>query len=267
MGGRPTIAFMLGSGMACCLEEMLGGRESFTERETIAGLRGPYHRGTVSGMNVILVPRHGDRVGCPKDSPAMLVRKRIHEGTMFQLSLLGTEAIFSFCAVGSIDRDVPLADTGTFIIPDDYMRGFGRSEITMGEEAKVIHPNMSAPYDARLRKMSTDAILHCGYSPIRAGLYIDNIGDQFETRTEILVLDRLTKGIGNRLVGMTAVPETVLAAQMRIPYCLICSNVNYAEGLDASTPVNHDQTLSVMEKARPMAIEVVKRIISEYTSQ
>ncbi|MBR9700653.1 MTAP family purine nucleoside phosphorylase, partial [Candidatus Woesearchaeota archaeon] len=59
------------------------------------------------------------------------------------------------------------------------------------------------------------------------------------------------------------VPELILCKQMEIPYCSICSNVNYAEGLD-KTPVSHEQTNSVMDIAAPKMLRLVEEILKSY---
>lgn len=66
-----------------------------------------------------------------------------------------------------------------------------------------------------------------------------------------------------RVVGMTIVPEAILCAQMNIPFCVICSNVNYAEGLEKEK-VSHERTIKVMNKAKENIFIIVKNIISMF---
>jgi len=176
-----------------------------------------------------------------------------------------------------LDTYTPLADQGSFIIPDSYIRGFGASQHSFGNKALNVHTNMSKPFDIDLRRKSIEAIEKAGYEARKEGLYIYNTGDAFETPDEILALHNLTKKSclpelfekhirkkRNRLVGMTTVPEAILLKQMNIPFVAIASNVNYAEGLSKKTLVSHEQTMNIMETAGKYLTTVVENIIMSY---
>tara|TARA_B100002003_G_C14089517_1_gene524044 strand:- start:385 stop:1200 length:816 start_codon:yes stop_codon:yes gene_type:complete len=261
---KHTIAFIGGSGLAQGLERTLEGVKKVENIGTPFGNVLSYYDGLNNDNRVIILPRHGDSMELPSRSPAELVKQKGYEANIWQLHELGVEAIFGLSAVGSLDMDVPLASEGTFVVPNQSVRGCAASQHSFGNMAINVHPNMSTPFDPNLNDVAVKAILNCGYSAMKEGTYIYNGGDCFETPAEIRFLDKMTKGEPNRLVGMTTVPEAILSNQMNIPFVAICSNVNYAEGLSQQTLVGHEQTLDVMKKAEPMIIDITKSIMGFY---
>ncbi len=269
MKKKPTIAFIAGSGLAQGLEGML---DSVEKQEDILNEFGKvlsYYTGENDDTKVIILPRHGDSKGTPARSPAELVAQNGYEANIWQLHKLGADAIIGFTAVGSLDTDLPLASEGHFGVPVSYIRGLASSQHSFGKRAKNVHTPMSDPFDVDLNNRVMRAMDTAGveYDEV---VYIYNGGDAFETPHEIAVLDRITKGgFGphnqqKRVVGMTTVPEVMLANQLNIPFSAVCSNVNYAEGLSNETPVSHGQTLDVMGKAEPYILNIAEEIVRSY---
>ncbi len=127
---------------------------------------------------------------------------------------------------------------------------------------------MTDLFNQELRRRATAAIVASGNHALEDGLYIDNGSDTFETGAEIAALDRLTKGFNPyRVVGMTTVPEAILAAQLAIQFVAICSPVNPAQGISTSVPATHEQTLAVIKRAEERISGIVRRIILGYDRQ
>lgn len=264
---QKTIGIIGGSGLAQGLEQLLKGIEKKEHVHNEMGEVLSYYEGIYRGLRVIILPRHGDAKDQPSRSPAELVRQRGYEANIWQLYNLGVSAVYGLSAVGALDLETPLADTGFFIIPNTYIRGCAASQHSFGIHAKNVHTNMEVPFNSNLRVIARGAIHDAGCHARDNGTYIYNGGDAFETPAEIRMLDRLTKGETTRIVGMTTIPEVILCAQMGIPFAAICSNVNYAEGLSQATMVSHEQTLSVMEKASKYLTTIAGRIINIHSLQ
>jgi 5'-methylthioinosine phosphorylase len=262
---RKTVALIGGTGLAYGLERILSDTEIHRNVDVRFGSRSGtvlhYLQGSYGDIRVIILPRHGPTLELPDRSPAELVQNLGFEAHIWHLHEIGVEAIYAFNAVGALDRDVPLASEGTFLVPDQFGRGLGATVHSFGALAKVVHPSMAQPFSAEHRQHLVSAITSAGAQPITRGLYIHSGPDCFETDAEIVATSRLYQDFRNRVVGMTAGAELVLCRQMEIPYALICANSNYAQGLAANTPVDHPLVLSVMSLASPTLVRIAEHLL------
>lgn len=263
MNGQKTIALLAGTGLASKLFQFLDDVETVSNLEVQFGDRRgevlEYYRGKVDNLDVIILPRHGPTLEQPDRSPAELVRCYGHEAHIWHFHELGVAAIYSFNSVGSLDRSVPLAAEGQFLIPDQYARGIGMMAHSFGEKARVIHPSMAQPFDEKLRRNLMEAVKQAGSKALEQGTYITSLGDVFESYTEVQAYRLLYASARNRVLGMTCGPELLLSHQMEIPYAAICANCNWAEGLEPAEIVTHEHVLAGMEPAA----EALKNIAQE----
>jgi 5'-methylthioinosine phosphorylase len=222
-----------------------------------------YVEGYAGTVRVIVLPRHGPTPERPDRSPAMLVKEQGHEAHVWLLHELEVSEVYAFSTVGALDRDVPLATELCFVVPREYGRGLGASLHSFGECAKTIHPSMQEPFSPELRERACAAIQAAGATPFSHGTYIYNGPDQFETAAEVRATMRLYEGEPHRVVGMTAGPELVLCRQMEIPYAVICSNSNYAQGVVTDTPVTHELVLETMKGATDKLVEIATHIVQQ----
>jgi 5'-methylthioadenosine phosphorylase len=220
-----------------------------------------YIEGFYDDLRVVLLPRHGPSRERPDRSPAMLVHELGHEAHIWLLHKIGVSAVYAFCAVGALDRDVPLASAGCFVVPDSYGRGLGATIHSFGEQAKNVHPNMCKPFCPVLRAQALAAIEAAGARAIANAILINSGPDQFETAAEVRAIRRLYDGEPHRLVGMTAGPELVLCRQTEIPYAVICANSNYAEGICEETPVSHELVVNTLKVAAEKMLDIAAQLI------
>jgi 5'-methylthioinosine phosphorylase len=260
-----TISLIGGTGLARGLERLLDGATPHHDVEVRFGDRGGkvlfYLEGYCQGLRLILLPRHGPAQEIPDRSPAALIHELGHEAHVWLLHELGVEAVYAFSAVGSLDRDVPLASERAFVVPDAYSRGLGATVHSFGSVALNVHPSMREPFAPALRQRAVQAIEATGCTALPRGLYIFDGPDAFETEAEVRALSRLYAGEPNRLVGMTAGPELILCRQMGLPYALICSNANYAQGLVHDEAVTHQLVLRVMQAAFEPLLAIAAEIV------
>ncbi len=105
-------------------------------------------------------------------------------------------------------------------------------------------PDMSDPYDSKLRDIVRGAALELGIG-LHEGVYVAMHGPSYETPAEIRMLARL----GADAVGMSTVPE-VIAARARGIRCVAVSCLsNYAAGV-TSDPLDHDEVIQVTRQVR-----------------
>lgn len=134
------------------------------------------------------------------------------------LKAVGVTKIIATNSVGSMNEQMP---PGSFVIPDDFL-DFTQNRPNTFYEDKVVHIDVTQPYCPELR----DELANCG-DVILGGTYVCTEGPRFETPAEI----KMFKMLGGDLVGMTGLPEVVLAREREICYNSICIVSNYASGI------------------------------------
>lgn len=179
-------------------------------------------RGRLGGSDVLFLPRHGAGHAIPPH--------RINYRANIQaLCDAGADRIVALAAVGGIAEDcAPL----TLCIPDqiiDYTHGRESTYFDGaddGEGGAVVHVDFSYPYSASLRRQLSDAARAADLTLRDGGIYGVTQGPRLETVAEIARLQR----DGCDLVGMTAMPEAVLARELDMHYATLAFVVNWAAG-------------------------------------
>ncbi|MGH8159190.1 MAG: hypothetical protein ACREPQ_13795 [Rhodanobacter sp.] len=265
MKATRTIAIIAGTGLAASLANSLHGTLVRKNVSVPFGSRSgtvlQYVLGELQGLRVLILPRHGPTVEVPDRSPAELVRESGHEAHIWHFHTLGVEHVYGFNSVGAIDRSVPLASANSFLIPDDYGRGFGITTHSFGQLALDIHPSMASPFSDDLRKNLLDATTAAGAGALTSGLYIHSAGDAFESSAEVQAYRVLYQGSRNKVVGMTSGAEVVLCKQMKMKFALICASCNWAQGLGDGQDVTHEHVLSGMRPATDVIRTIAMNLI------
>src|SRR6516165_2014875 len=140
-----TVALIGGTGLVAEMRRIpLAGTRVHNDVSVAFGARTgrvlQYVEGFHDDLRVILLPRHGPSLEGPDRSPAMLVNDLGHEAHIWLFHQLGVSAVYSFCAVGALDLDVPLASARCFVVPNAYGRGLGATVHSFGALAKTVHP-------------------------------------------------------------------------------------------------------------------------------
>lgn len=175
-------------------------------------------RGSYAGREVLFLARHGH----PHRIPPHEVNYRAN---LWALRQAGANAVLAINAVGGITDNLK---TGCFCIPDQIIDYTSGREHTLyeGELEHVTHVDFSYPYDAELRRRLIAAVAASGYSCSNRGVYGCTQGPRLETVAEIMRMER----DGCDVVGMTGMPETVLARELGLRYACLALVVNPAAG-------------------------------------
>lgn len=210
--------------------------------------------GDYRGRDVAFLARHGARHSVPPH----LINYRAN---IWALKSLGVERIIGTAAVGSMNLEMK---PGDFVFADQFI-DFTKSRIATffeGGEGGVVHTDFTEPYCPVIREILADAARELGIPSHSGGTYVCTDGPRFETPAEIRAFQRL----GGDLVGMTNVPEVVLAREANICYGLVCMVTNYAAGISPD-PLTHEEVVGVMaansEKLRNLAMLSIERIPDE----
>ena len=114
----------------------------------------------------------------------------------------------------------------------------------------MLHVDMTEPYCSTLRQAIIDASEQLGFAVKNGACYVCTEGPRFETPAEIRMFQRL----GADLVGMTSVPEVVLARELGMCYASIGMVTNEAAGI-ATHPLTHEE---IMESMKELGVKVAQ---------
>jgi|TARA_R110002073_G_scaffold2938_3_gene19227 5'-methylthioinosine phosphorylase len=174
--------------------------------------------GELAGQPVLFLARHGD--------PHVLLPHQVnYRANIAALKEAGATAVIAINAVGGIS---PAADSGVIVVPDqiiDYTHGRDATYFDQGQ-TPVVHVDFSWPFDAPLRERLVAALKKVDAPYVDGGCYGATQGPRLETAAEIRRLEQ----DGCTIVGMTGMPEAVLARELALPYAMLSLVVNPAAG-------------------------------------
>ncbi|HEC25895.1 MAG TPA: S-methyl-5'-thioinosine phosphorylase [Gammaproteobacteria bacterium] len=214
------LAIIGGSGLTSLAHLEITKRE--VSRTPYGELSGPLIYGNLNGQEVVFLARHG----YAHTIPPHLVNYRAN---LWALKEAGISHIIAVAAVGGIpEKFVPTS----IVFPDqiiDYT--YSRAHTIFDEDhLTVTHIDFTEPYCEELRTVLIDAATRADIAVIPEATYAATQGPRFETAAEI---DRLERD-GAHVVGMTGMPETVLARELGLCYATIAVVANAAAGRGAA---------------------------------
>ncbi len=170
---------------------------------------------------------------------------------------LGIKKLLISNAAGSLN---PEFKKGEIMLIDDHINLQGGSPLAFRgvEQLGTRFTDMSAPYDQQSGRILQEIAKENGF-PLHKGVYVSVVGPQLETRAEY----RYLRTIGGDAVGMSTVPEVIVANHLKIPIAAV--SVLTDEGNpDDLKPVNIEDIIETAGKAEPQMItlfrELIKRI-------
>jgi len=196
------------------------------------------NQGIFQDRTVYFMARHGGGHSVPP-------HRVNYRANIAALKKLDVNAIIATAAVGTLRKSMP---PGSRVVIDQFI-DFTKNRIPTfyeGEEGFVVHTDFSEPYCPEVRKAILQAGKKLGQELVDGGCYVCAEGPRFETPAEIKMMEQW----GGDLVGMTNVPEVVLAREAGLCYGTIALPTNYAAGISA-TPLTHEEVLEEMERGKP----------------
>lgn len=178
----------------------------------------PVTVGELNGQQVLFLARHGD--------PHVLLPHQVnYRANLAALQQAGATAIVAVNAVGGISDE---AVSGAIVVPTqiiDYTHGRDTTFFDK-KNGPVVHVDFSWPFDEPLRRRLLDALQTVAAPTVDGGCYGATQGPRLETAAEIARMER----DGCTIVGMTGMPEAVLARELSLPYAMLSLVVNPAAG-------------------------------------
>jgi 5'-methylthioadenosine phosphorylase len=197
--------------------------------------------GELAGRRVAFLPRHGKKHTIrPTD-----VNSRAN---IFALKKLGVQRILAPSAVGSLKEDYK---PGDIVFVDQFIDRTTKREQSFYTGTKVCHISVAEPMCPELRQTLIATAKNIGIRAHDTGTYVCIEGPRFSTKAE----SKLFRSWGADIIGMTLVPECVLAREAEVCYASISTVTDYDVWKDH--PVCADEVVATMKAS----VEKVKRII------
>jgi purine-nucleoside phosphorylase len=249
----PTIAVILGSGLGD-FASSLGKAVSIPYEEIphwpaakVVGHEGRLVVGDVAGRPVA----------------ALAGRAHFYEGHDLRtvtfatrvLGMLGVKILILTNAAGGVNtRFKP----GTLMVIDDHINLIGSNPLIGPNDDRFgsRFPDMTEVYSKRLRRVADEAAGDMGF-PLEHGVYAVWHGPSYETPAEI----RYVRMIGGDAIGMSTVPEAIVARHMGVEVLGISCITNLAAGV-LPQPLNHEEVLETARRVRGQFIGLLQAIIA-----
>lgn len=251
---RPQIAVILGSGLGS-IADRLENRELLCyadipgfPKSDVSGHAARFVFGTLNGRPIV----------------AMQGRFHYYEGlSMRQLSFpiyvlkqLGIEEIVVTNACGGINPDF---NPGDLMLITDHINFAGNNPLIGANDERFgpRFPDMTEVYDHALNDLARRVAASLSI-PLREGVYAFFTGPCYETAAEI----RAYHILGADAIGMSTVPETIVANYLGMRVLGIACITNMATGI-ARTPHSHEEVLAIANDSSKLFCRLLEQVLSE----
>lgn len=248
------VAIVLGSGLGAFAEDLTDA--TAIPYEEIPG----FTRSTVQGhAGRLVIGRVGEVTVA-----AMQGRFHFYEGYSLQevtfpirvLKMLGVRTLVLTNAAGTLKMDfLP----GSLMVIGDHLNLLGDNPLR-GENDERFgprFPDLTSVYARRLQEIVIDEAKAMGIE-VQRGVYAALSGPSYETPAEI----HMMRTLGADAVGMSTVPEAIVARHMDMQVIGISCITNLAAGV-SDTPIDHSQVMAIGERVRGHFTELLRRVIGK----
>jgi purine-nucleoside phosphorylase len=252
--GRPEIGIILGTGLGQILEKVeVEAEMSYNHIPNFPTATVEFHKGkliygSLSGKKVIV----------------MQGRFHLYEGYSLQdvtfpvrvMHELGISKLLVSNASGAIAKNFK---KGEIMLIDDHINLQGGSPLAFKGVEKLGErfTDMSVPYDAEMNS-KLEEIAKANNIKLHKGVYASVVGPQLETRAEY----RYLKIIGADAVGMSTVPEVIVANHLDLPVSALSVLTDECDP-DNLKPVNISEIIAMAGKAEPDMIILFTKLIEQ----
>jgi len=250
----PDIALILGSGLGPLADELEGAVTiPYTElphfpEPTVEGHAGQFVCGSLHGSHVL----------------AMKGRYHFYEGYALEqvtfpvrvMQALGIKTLIVTNAAGGVNKSY---HAGDLMLISDHINLMGCHPLVGPNEDAlgVRFPDMSDVYDRQLRELTKSAAATASIA-LNEGVYCATTGPSYETPAEV----RMIRTLGGDAVGMSTVPEAIVARHGGMKVLGISCITNPASGI-LDQPLSHQEVMETSERVKGKFIKLVKAIIDK----
>jgi purine-nucleoside phosphorylase len=248
----PRIGLILGSGLGVLADE-IGNPVKIPYNEipdfpisTVEGHAGQLVFGLLSGVEVV----------------AMQGRFHFYEGYSMEkvtfpvrvMKELGVDMLIVTNAAGGVNESF---SAGDLMIISDHINNMGTNPLIGPNDSKlgVRFPDMSEAYTKELRAVAREIADRLNIN-VKEGIYFGNPGPVYETPAEI----RMVRALGGDAVGMSTVPEVIVARHSGMKVLGISCISNMAAGI-LDQPLTHDEVIETTERVKADFLQYIKEIV------
>ena len=196
----------------------------------------------IGGQELAFLSRHGR-------GHALAPHRINYLANIEALRQLGVRRVAATAAVGSLRADLT---PGSLVVLDQFIDMTRRRPDTLFEEGPVAHTDFTEPYCPEIRRALLEAARELGLPVIDGGCYVGVDGPRYETPAEV----RALRILGGDVVGMTGLPEAVLAREAGLCYAAVAVVSNLGAGL-AAGPLSHEEVSRAVAAVRPKVTELL----------
>ena len=253
-GFKPEIGIILGSGLGDFVDNFDCIAVSYSqipgfETSTIQGHAGKLVFAEIQGKKIVIMQgRYHFYEGHKMETVVFPVKV---------MKKLGVQKLIVTNAAGAVNKEFKPAD---LMIITDHINLMGTNPLIgkNDDELGTRFPDMSEVYKTYLINVAQNCAKKLKFE-VKTGVYAACTGPSYETPAEINML----KILGADAVGMSTVPETIVANYCGVSVLGISCLTNYAAGI-ANTPLNHqeviDSAAEAKEKFQLLILEILKEI-------
>jgi len=249
---EPRIAVVLGSGLG-------GFADDFEEAVSI-----PYEE--IPGFVRSTAQGHAGRlvIGKVDSVPVLAMQGRVHYYEGYSLDevtfpvrtfgLLGIKTLVLTNAAGGINVQLT---QGALMVISDHLNLMGVNPLRGPNDDRFgpRFPDMTAVYSPELQELVIEEAKAIGVE-LRRGIYGALTGPSYETPAEI----HLLRALGADAVGMSTVPEAIVARHMELEVLGISCITNMAAGI-SDEPITHEEVIATGDRVRETFTELLQRVI------
>ena len=253
LAGTPDVAVVLGSGLGDFCERLQATTVIPYEQiphwpaSRIIGHAGKLYVGALRGKRVA----------------ALSGRVHFYEGHDLRtvtfatrvMATLGVRTLILTNAAGGVNTSF---STGALMVMDDHINLLGDNPLVGPNDDRFgpRFPDMTEVYSRRLRALADEASKAIGV-PVAHGIYVAVRGPSYETPAEI----RFLRTIGADAVGMSTVPEAIVARHMGLDVLGISCITNMAAGV-LPQPLDHNEVMATARRVRSAFGSLVEEIVA-----
>lgn len=220
----------------------------------------PY--GSIPGWPVSTAPGHAGKLvfGVKDGLPLAVMQGRPHyyegysmEEVVFPVRVFASMGVKIYVATNASGGIDPRLTSGTLVLVEDHINWMGANPLQGPDtpDWNPRFPDMTRAYDRELMEIMTEAASKVEV-PLTRGVYIAFSGPSFETPAEI----RMARLLGATVVGMSTIPEVIVANAMGMKVCAVSCVANAAAGV-TDAPLSGDEVIREMGKASGKLIRLL----------
>lgn len=260
-GLRPRVGLILGSGLGLLAQRIQNATvipyaeiPGFPESR-VPGHAGNFVLGQLSGMPVVAMQGRAHLYEGWSASQATFPLRCMHS--------LGIGTVIVSNASGGIN---PRFHSGQVVAIDNHIDWMNRSGIqstewSLGATTFGVPHRAANPYDASLLALAEQLAIQQGFTLAR-GTYLATLGPNYETRAEY----RLFAKLGADMVGMSTVPEVIVANQLGLKVLAFSIVTNVAKP-DVQSVTDHAEVLDWARKAQAQLVPLIESLLSNFVAR